>query len=48
MVFQKQYEHIKGVVFEAMILEAVTLKIEHGFVEWFELETQVSHLLVRY
>ena len=35
--FYKQYKQIKGVVFEAMIPEAVTLKIEHGFVEWFEL-----------
>lgn len=31
-----------------MILEAVTLKTEYGVVEWFEVETQVSYLLVRY
>lgn len=38
---------MKGVVFEAMILKAVTLKIEHGFGEWYELDTHALHL-VRY
>lgn len=31
-----------------IVLRVVTSKTEHGFVESFELETQVSHLLVRY
>lgn len=31
-----------------MILQSVTLNLGYGFVEWFELEAQISHLLVRY
>lgn len=34
--------------FQETILGILTLKTEHGFVELLELETQVSHLLVRY
>lgn len=45
MVSYKQYKQIKRVFFKAIMTVVVT-ETQHSFVDWFELQAQVSHFLV--